>query len=57
MRPGTLCLPLTVPISVLAAVLTSGMESSVYRDPAAQVSVLGYLSGLPRLFTTGAEVE
>lgn len=44
MRPGTLCLPLTVPTSVLAAVLTSGMVFSVYRDPAAQVSVLGYLA-------------
>lgn len=37
-RPGTRCLPLTVPTSVLAAVLTSGMVFSVYRDPAAQAA-------------------
>lgn len=42
-RPGTLCLPWTVPTNVLAAVLTSGKVFSVYRDPAAQVSGLGNL--------------
>ncbi|GAB1290783.1 SCO-spondin [Apodemus speciosus] len=35
-RPGTLCLPSTVPTGALAAALTSGMVFSVYRDPAAQ---------------------
>lgn len=43
-RPGTLCLPLTVPTSALAAVLTSGTVFSVSRDPAAQVSGLEYLA-------------
>lgn len=37
-RPGTLCLPWTVPTNALAAVLTSGMVFSAYRDPAAQVA-------------------
>lgn len=42
-RPGTLCLPSTVPTGALAAALTSGRVFSVYRDPAAQVSRLGSL--------------
>lgn len=49
-RPGTLCLPSTVPTSALAAVLTSGMEFSVYRDPAAQVCGLGNLGCLDSLY-------
>lgn len=44
-RPGTPCLPLTVPTNALAVVLTSGMVFSVCRDTAAQVT--GYTTDWP----------